>query len=78
VPLAANVIQQDAHHTAVPLAGQRTFPKASEAKAQKGCTSNNKKTLQLVRTPRLAAAAAAAGRSWAVTPATDGDHNSSL
>ena len=36
VPLAANVIQQDAHHTAVPLAGQRTFPKASEAKAQKG------------------------------------------
>ena len=37
-----------------------------------------KKTLQLVRTPRLAAAAAAARRSWAVTPAADGDHNSPL
>ena len=77
MPLAANVIHQDAHHTAVPLAGQRTFPKASEAKAQKGCTSN-KQNVQLVRTPRLAAAAAAAGRSWAVTPAADGDHNSLL
>jgi hypothetical protein len=43
VPLAANVIHQDAHHTAVPLAGQRTFPKASEAKIPEGLYASNKK-----------------------------------
>ena len=44
----------------------------------RGALHKQQKTLQLVRTPRLAAAAAAAGRSWAVTPAADGDHNSPL